>query len=190
MAVFNTTASTDDGYWRTEETLYYAITNKVYFGYISATSHVNTWLNFPNVNIARGSTINSAVISLAAYDSSTTTGHNVNIGINQAYSPSYPASAAAANAITLGSLVNWSVGSITSTVYYDSPDLSSIVQTYVGNENWNSGQNIMFLIKDNGSTTVKTYVGYEYSSGLYKPYLTVTWTEPSGASFTQKVSMF
>jgi hypothetical protein len=188
MAVFNTTTKLDDGSWTNGG--FYLDGNRIYTGYYNASSLYNAWFNFPNLNIARGSTIDSAKMSLACYATSTKTGYNVNIGINQAYSPSNPTTATEANAITVGSVINWNIGSVSNLTYYQTPELKSILETYVGNASWNSGQNVMFLIKDNGSSTEKSWVAYNYSSGSYKPYLTVTWTEPSGASFTQKVVMF
>lgn len=149
---------------------------------------MNTYVRFPNVTIPKGSTISSAKIQFRCSYASSGTTANMNIYVNDVDNASTPADNAAYNALAVTSAVAWN--SIPAWGYWDSgadqltSDFASIVEAVVGRSGWSSGNALMVLIKNNGSSADAYRVAASYdASGTPdpKPALSITYTEPASA---------
>lgn len=140
----------------------------------------NLGMRFPNITIPKNSTVNSSKITVTA---TRTRSESVSATIyGQA------ADNPATFALTLADFDNrtrtsgvtsnpesWTSGST-----YDTASLVSITQTLVNRSGWASGNAQVYFWEDAGSANgnYRTILGYLHGSGY--PYLTITYTEPSG----------
>lgn len=190
MASFNINAGGDDGGY--VSTTWSVTANYSPMGMAAAAPYYSFY-RFININIPKGSTINSSYITFAAYLDGSSNTCNVRIFGNDIDNAVGPTNISEYNALELTTAyTDWSsIGAWTQASSYDTPSLNSVIQEIVDRESWSSGNAVMFLIYNNGSTTNATRHPASWNNKYYaKPILTITWTEPSGASFTQKVVMF
>lgn len=175
-ATFQTAASTADGGWSTDTVSYSATGTGITIGDSSGRDW-NLWALF-TVTIPQGASIVTAKISLR--ESSGQSGTvSFKIYANDVDSASYPANAAAANALALTSeVVDWDVTATWSNTYwYDSPEIKNIVQQIIDRAGWSSGNALMILVKEDGSTTNKYRLPSSYNSASDRgPKLYVEWT--------------
>lgn len=192
MATFNVAASADDGGYYL--TTFSAISYYHPIGRASSTyGPYYSFYRFINVNISKGSIINSAYITFTAAISSTSTTCNVRIYGNDADNAVAPTNIEGFQALTLTTAyADWlNIESWTQGSSYNTPSLTNIIQEITDRASWQSGNALMFMIYGEDSSTSASRGPACFDSPAWtEPILTVTWTEPSGASFTQKVVMF
>lgn len=187
MATFNVSASADDGRYTQTTFTVVGTTMKMCFGGGQPTF---IFIRFNNLNIPSGSTINSAKLTFVSGSNSSGTTVSVNIYLCDEDNAAAPTSIATYDEKPLTSAVSWSnVSSWTLGSSYDTPDLSTILQSVINRAGWALNNSVCFMIQNNGGTSGRDICSYDNTT-YTEPILTVTWTEPSGASFTQKVVMF
>jgi len=76
---------------------------------------------------------------------------------------------------TLTGSIGWVVSDWVSSNYYESPDISIILQDIIDRPGWVSGNAVMLLHKWASGDTRRIPRSYDYSSALYCPELIVTW---------------
>jgi hypothetical protein len=149
-------SASDDGFWQ-EGTSAFDNTNRLtrwgYQGNGGVTSD-NSFYRFDNLRVEQGVTVTSAVLRFLPSGSDTNTTVNVLInGVDEddAAAPSTFAEAEGSTRTTAN--VAWnSVPSFISPVPQASPDISSIVQEILDRPGWSSGNAMVLLVEDNGST--------------------------------------
>ena len=167
-------AGADDGYCMST---YLGTTDLLmYSGNFSGYS-CNLYCRWQNVDIPAGAVITSAYLQFRAYYNLSTTTAKVRIYFNDVDSASNPTTVADYNskAVTTA-YVDWTYPSTTAGQAYNSPDITSIIQEIVDRGGWASGQHMMTLVKDNGSTS-NIYRGWTTYDGyaLYAPWLYVNY---------------
>ncbi len=155
-------------------------------------------LRFKRLYIPQGATITSARIQFRA---SSTDSDNLNLDITADLSPNAPVYQATANNISgraqTTATVNWnSVPAWTSGSYYDTPDLTAVLQEVVNQSGWCYGNAAAFTFKRQGGLTgtrnfyaYDTYNGSSFSSPVTA--LIVTYnpsTVPSSSTCSQIVA--
>lgn len=121
-----------------------------------ASDHVrNAGMIFRNINIPRGSIINSAIITFTATATLSDTVCNTRFYGENSVSPSTFSSVADYNERSLtttyinwDNLSSWTIGST-----YDSPEIKTIIQEIIDRDDWQAGKDICIFWKDNGSTS-------------------------------------
>jgi hypothetical protein len=108
------------------------------------------------LDVAQGSTITAAYITFRCLVGKSA-GLNVNIYAEDADDATTIASYAAYDGLSLTDAVNWQPGAVLAGSDYDTPSLVDIVQTVVDRASWASGNQINFIIKDNGSSTYEIF---------------------------------
>ncbi len=155
-------------------------------------------LRFKRLYIPQGATITSARIQFLA---SNTDSSNLNLDISADLSPNAPVYQATANNISgrtqTTAKVNWnSVPSWTSGSFYDTPDLTTVLQEVVNQSGWCYGNAAAFTFKRqgglNGTRNFRAYDTYN-NNGFDSPVtaLIVTYnpsTVPSSSTCTQIVA--
>ena len=139
--------------------------------YVAILGQTNTsykgWVYFAGGSIPPGSVITSAHVELEAQNNQSNTTCNVTCYFVNNGNASPPTSEAEADGLSLTSVVNWSsIGAWTDSSKYDTPDLASLLQAVVNQSNYTSGNNILFIFKDNGSSTNAVRYGYGGTSAL------------------------
>jgi hypothetical protein len=76
--------------------------------------------------------------------------------------------------------VHWEPYPWTAEVWYESPDVSGVVQAIVDRSGWNSGQAMAFLFDGDEDDNVDGY-SWDYNSGQYAPELYIEFTVPPAA---------
>jgi len=154
-------ANADDG----EAYINWATTGVLTLGKESGLGYKG-WLRFPNVAIPKGATIVSAVLRACSDSNYSLTTVSVRIFGNAIDNASNPANQTAYNALALtAAYADWTgIGSWSAGVFYNSPDLKSIVQEIVNRAAWSSGNALMLLPQDNGSTNNSYRRLYSYDS--------------------------
>lgn len=137
---------------------------------------------FQNVTIPQGSTINSATFSAQAVDTTSTSTYATKLYANAADNPSNPANATALHALSL-TTANTTVTTNLSTTnsVRNSFDVTSVVQEIVNRAGFASGNALMILWIDNGSSNNITRRWNDYSNGGSStgPKLDIDYTEPA-----------
>lgn len=157
-------------------------------GSISGTG-TNMAVRFPSTTIPQGATISTAKITFYGYEDFSGSPNNCNtlVYFEDADSPGQIADATDLNGRSLSSGVAWNTtASVSFGVAYDTPELSSILQTPVNRGSF--GGTVMSIVKNNGSSTNawRGYCSYNYGSNLQN--LNVTYTtggagQPSSKRF-------
>jgi len=143
-----------------------------------STNATTSFIRFDNLTM-HSSTINNAYLSLraAANDSDATA---LRIYGELANDPAAVTSIADGNARTrTTAFVDWNPGTVVSGTYYNTPDISAIIQELVDASYTYSGtQAMQFFIQDNGSASSvnRGFRTYDHSSTLSEPQLTIDYT--------------
>jgi len=137
----------------------------------------HAYIRFRNVNIQPGETITDCRIKFtASYSGGGTNTVRSNLYfVDQDDITSLPANEAEFDALPLTSAVafddveSWNV---TESIHY-SPDLSAILQTIVNRAGWRAGNDIMLIIRDDGSSNAawRAFLSVEYDNGDHKAIL-------------------
>jgi hypothetical protein len=144
-------------------------------------SYTKAFARLLNITIPHGATIDSAVISVAAYATDSATPVYTRIHFNDIDDvTATPTSAAEYNALDLTTAyVDWSMPAFSQYTWYDSPDIKTVLQEIIDRDGWESGNDIMLMVLDNGSAAYHMKQPYTYdgdSGGGLK--LTINYTNP------------
>lgn len=136
----------------------------------------NIFARFLNVDI--NGTINSAGIRLrsSAIQSNTV---NLRISAEDAANPTAPGSIADANArVITTAVVDWTPGNWTSGPYFESPDISAIIQELVDSFTYDGTQAINIFVKNNASADnqFRQARSYDHDSVNSPPILRIDYT--------------
>jgi len=166
-------------------------TDVVAFGKSSG-SVVSNYLLFLNATIPVGATITAAKLQYLAKTNQTGTTVYSRIYGNNVDDATAPTSAGtyAAKALTTA-YVDWdSVGSWTAGTWYDSPDITTVIQEIVDRVGWASGNDILILHKDDGSSDNAVRVARPYEDGSsYPAKLVITYTIEYSKELTANVTI-
>ena len=114
----------------------------------------SVFLRFNSVSIPDNATIISAKVQLKAYDNRAVNSVHLNIYVEDADSPTAPTSYSDNMGRPLTAAVAWnSVGAWTTDTWYDTPDITTIVQAAVDRAGWAENNAMTIHIRDNGSDT-------------------------------------
>lgn len=139
------------------------------------------FFRFTGLTIPAGSTITACTINFLAAATLSATTCNVKIQAIAADSATAPVDAADGNGRSLTTAnVTWSPGSQTADTEYSTPDLSAVLQEVVNRGGWASGNNVVFYLQDNSSSSG----AYRQADGytVVPAGLSVTYTAPSGST--------
>jgi len=154
-------------------------------GYDGGYNHV--FARFLNVTIPKNAIITGAHLQYKAMSSLALASVQTTIYANNVVAPTSPTSDATftAKALTTAS-VNWDApGAWVAGTWYDSPELTSIIQEIVNQASWASGNAILILHKNRRATTPNCNItanGYENGSAN-APKLVITYTVGGVLSF-------
>ncbi|MHB1316180.1 MAG: hypothetical protein ACYCX2_12015 [Christensenellales bacterium] len=175
MATYQISAGADDGY--VAAGVFYATGNLVGFGnYI--TDGVSEWLRFPNVAVPHGATITGANVQLRANNTLSGTTVNSKIYCNDEDDAAAPTNATEfENKALTTAYVDWNnVSAWTSGTWYDSPEIMTVIQEVIDRAGWASGNAIMIIHKNNGSTNNAFRAASSYEQGItYAAKLVLTY---------------
>lgn len=143
---------------------------------------------FPNVTVAQGSTITAANISYLSAHTVTGSAPITKIHLNKSTNAVAPTNRTEFNALTLSTAyTNWTMPNVNNDAWYDSPDIASVVQEIVNQGSWASGNAMMLLHKNNGSSSnyYRNVRTYEFGS-TSGPKLVITYS--SGTQYNKTVT--
>lgn len=182
MASYTATlsVSADDGYTTGPPSSSY--TNNIVVAYIgnAAGGAYSLYQRWPNVTIPRGSTISAAAVTMRSESLASSTPHLVNISASAEDNAAAPTTYAGAIAKTpTTAVVAWNNLSTASSQYYATPDLATVIQEIVNRSGWSSGNAILLMYRDNGSTSGNTRQWSTADAVLaLRPTISITYTEP------------
>jgi type IV pilus assembly protein PilY1 len=144
-----------------------------------ATYGYDAFLRFTSVTIPPGSTIDTAVLKVACAIASSATTMRLKVYAcdeDNAAAPTDAAEAVADPRTTAG--VDWDVsGSWSLNTWYDSPDISAVIQEVVDRGGWSSGNALMLLVDNDGSDLNALREIYDYGNNtFYAAKLDITYT--------------
>ena len=146
-ATFYVTSGADDAFWRNTTYFSSASSNDI-FGLVPTSFNCRCFRNFSNVTIPQGATINSAYIRFQA---ATNQGVNFNSFIvgNDVDNAVSPISYAECEALALTTAtVDWlSIPTWLANSFYNTPDISTIVQEIVDRPTWTFGNKMLIAVK-------------------------------------------
>lgn len=161
-------ASGDDGYY----TSFSLNTSGVeaFVGNFFGTSY-HSFFRFASVSVPSGVTISTAHITLTASDPKSGATCNLVVSADDADDPAAPTSAADINGRThTSATVSWSsVPSFTAGNTYDTPEIKTVVQELIDRGGWSSGNAMLFLIDNDGSSTDANRDIATYDHATYAP---------------------
>lgn len=132
----------------------------------ASTYQYHNFVRWTSVAVPQGATITNAYVAYTCASSSSGTTVTSNIYLNDADNATSPTNATTYDGKAVTAAVAWnSVGSWTADTAYNTPDISSIVQTVISRAGWASGNALMVLHKDNGSSTNAYRPPYGYGTG-------------------------
>lgn len=175
--IFYPAASGDNGGWRTG---YFNNDGEgVIFGSNAGAYH--GFFKFTNITIPYNAVIQSAFVRLTSYwGGGSSTVVNVRISLNDIDDSVAPTNVTEADALSLTTAFSdWdNLSTWIQENTYDTPSIINVVQEVIDRGGWTSGNSIMVLIKDNGSTynSNRQASAIDYSSGVQKAELHITWT--------------
>lgn len=123
----------------------------------------NQFFRFNSVSIPAGAKILSAKLQIKSYDNHSEANCNANIYFEAADNPAAPTTKAQYDGRSLTGAVAWSsIGSWSTDQWYDSPDLTDILQSVIDRGGWAEGQAVIAYVKNNSSAsgavrTAKTF---------------------------------
>jgi hypothetical protein len=171
----------NDGHFSSSGTFYDG-NNRLVVG-CDGTYNFSNYVRFTGVAVPHTAVITTAKIQYCSYTSLASVPCSTVIYGNAADNAAIPASYAdyiakvQTTASVTWSLQEWSVG-----IWYDSPDISSIVQEIVSRSGWVSGNALMILHKGNGANAAYRQP-YAYEGGpTYAPKLVIEYS--TGTTYT------
>ena len=160
-----------------------------YFGFdVTNGENNDEGLRFQNITIPQGATINSAYIEFRAYGSGS---GDTTVTFRTEDIDDAPPFASSANNLTsrnFGSAsVDWTLGTWSSGSYYQSPDLTSIIQPVINRTGWFGGNSLVFVSQGTQTGTHRAYSFDNFGgTSIYRPELVIdyTWTPPGNQAPT------
>jgi len=151
------------------------------FGLEGATTEIDMGLRFIGVAVPKDATIVSAYLRLKALSSVSTGDCNVSIYGDGTATPAIFSTGADFDGRTqTTATVAWNaVAAWTAGTWYSSPDIASIVSEITSLAGWSSGNNMAFMVYENGSGAGAYRLPYGYSGGVAtnaQPQLVITYT--------------
>jgi hypothetical protein len=174
-------ASADDGTWYVGADVPNTTSSYLYAGLISTTLPISTYLRFLNVTLAQGTRVTGAYLSMRARASSSVSGAKIRIKGVDEKSPRVPTTANECNAYALTTAyadndidVPWVYQT-----WYQSVDLTAIVQEVLDRADWVSGDVLMLHVLNNNSVIENAYRSFSsYNHGSsYAVTLTIEYDE-------------
>ena len=143
-------------------------------------SHFYSFLHFTTVAIPVGATVTAAKIQMQYNgQESGSVGETFAISAEDVDSSSAPTTAAAVIDATLTTAnATWTVASMTTSTWYDSPDLTTVIQEIVDRTGWASDNNITMIMHSNSVGDWYVRWWSRNKGETYAPKLVVTYTEP------------
>ena len=139
---------------------------------------LNGFVRFTNVIVPKDATITNAFVRFTAYQDCLGTTCNINIYFEDSSDAVAPISAATYDGLSLTTAIAWnSIPTWNIASQYDTPDLTSIVQGLVEKISWSSGNAMMILLKNNGSSSQAFRTANDFAdfSGTRKAELHISW---------------
>ncbi len=179
LGLYTETSGPDDGYYchvisSGSKAVYYSY-NYLAFGNTANGDEIyHTWVKFNNVTIPQGATIKSAKVRFVAYENESGS-HTLSIRAGNVDNAYYITSASEYDSYPKTSGIAWN---LTEDWYigqqYDTPDIKDIIQAVVNRAGWESGNNMIIFVEENGSSThaLRNPRASEYSAG-YESHLIV-----------------
>ncbi|MGD2072860.1 MAG: hypothetical protein PVG65_05170 [Candidatus Thorarchaeota archaeon] len=153
------------------------LTDNLIFGGGGLPDVYHTYVRFRNVQLDPGETVDSCRIKFtASYSGGGTNTVRSNLYfVDQDDVTSLPQTEAEFDALPLTSAVAWDnieSWNVTESIHY-SPDLSSILQTVINRPGWKKGNDILLIIRDDGSDFAawRAFLSAEYDNGDHKAIL-------------------
>lgn len=142
---------------------------------------------FSGIVANSGDTVDSAILSVRAASSYSTTPIALKVHLNDVDNAAIPGNAATYLALSLTTGTVWTISSSWTTgTYYDSSDIKDEVQSVLNRAGWSSGNSLLVVVQDNGSGASKYRKIYSRNySALYAAQLELTIS--SGGGFSKKV---
>jgi hypothetical protein len=140
-----------------------------------------TFIRFNNVTIDPEAVVTRAYVVFTAYESSSVVDANVKCYFENADNPSAPSSKANLDSRSLTSSIDWTnLSEWVDNRVYTSPDLSSILQTVMDRDGWQSGNSILFIMNDDNSPSNRhrMFSAIDFRSGVERAELRISW-EPA-----------
>ena len=149
--------------------------SNVGFGKAAAGNNVITALRFNNVTIPQGLTITSATITLTADATDADVVNAKVFGIDEDDTADFTADPTGRTRTTAS--VDWDFNGVTLDVAYTSSSIITVIQEIINRAGWVSGNDMGFLIDDDGSALDKILRFYSYDGSTTKAaLLDVTYT--------------
>jgi hypothetical protein len=151
----------------------------------SSNNVTSNFMLFTNVTIPNGATIINAYLQYRCKTSQSGTTILSRIYGNNVDDATAPTTAAEYNGKALTTAyVDWdSVGSWTAGTWYDTPDIKTVIQEIVNRAGWASGNDILILHKDDGSTNGAVRTANPYEDGAsFAPKLVIEYTTATNAT--------
>jgi hypothetical protein len=180
---YQITAGENDGYFREELSTgvqgLYPDNNFIRIGETD-TYIYHMYLMFENIDIPYGSTINSAYIKLKSYESDTDNNTiRIYVADIDVTEPPYNADEFMDLYSNKSSIfATWDISNLDEDVWYDSIDISTLIQRNINNTWWTSGKYIYILIRSVDSYGIINFHDYE-SMPSYAPQLVVSYSLPN-----------
>lgn len=138
------------------------------------------YIRFTNVEVEQYALIESAYLRVTSYHDITDS-IDVNVYLAAEANPSRPNSKAQLDSVSVTGGVNWNITEAweNNSDYY-SPNISAGIQDIVNMDNWQSGNSMMIIIENNGSSNSRRFYSFEsgQGAGLGFATLEITSTEP------------
>lgn len=187
--IFYPAANSDDGGW--SSVAWYANESGLYLGNFDGFAwHV--FVRFQNVTIPAGSVIDSAVVTFTCTDTPQSgTDVLTNCYFNDSDDAVAPTSIAEGDGLALTGLIAWdNLPSWSAGVQYSTPELKTILQTVTDRGGWSSGNAVMVLVKDDGSSAdAERDAENYYNDPSKKVELHVTWDPPVTGEITEEINV-
>lgn len=148
--------------------------------------HWNTWrpyLRFETIDIPQGATITAAKIQLAFHSKINGSGQSITIRGEDTDDASSAASSCSSfgGATRTSANVSWAfASSMSAGTFYDTADISSIVQEIVNRAGWSANNDMQFFFEDHTYVSSTNWLfdfrSKNYSGSTYTPKLVITYT--------------
>lgn len=193
-AIFEPSTVTDDGYWYLSDSVFDNNGAILYYGDVYTNDIANFYVNFRNISIPAGSTINSAQIRW--FLNWTWAEERVNgiIRVVDEISPDPPLGLGSCENLSyVNTQIEW-LGQLSSN---DSgaawtPDISPLIQAIIDKGEWSSGNNILLtsVVTSNTYGHKRGFISWDGRSsrpdwadcGTHYPRLYISYTEPQEAN--------
>lgn len=147
----------------------------------------DSFARFLNVTVPKNATITTAKIQYRAVSSTGRANVQTSIYFNKVVNATSPTTFATYNSKALSTaFVNWDAPSAWAAgTWYDSPDISSVIQEIVNQGSWASGNAMLLLHKNRRASGSEADIVYNvYAQGAsYAPKLVITYTVAAFGSF-------